>query len=877
MNPHKSKRFECLGVLPAGKPALRSPPNRSLPQARRGLLWRTVLLGVLLIRPSMAAPLCLSGPPMVVAEKAGMMVLWQTGSESDVLGFHLYGFSREGVASRLNPRLMPAAVADGVGAAYRYHDIPGAARYELGLVDTHGRESRVPCVRPALVPQWVRALPEMPLPQIFQRLGPTRLPSSPTAVGNAVAALPPPPFGLFASERERLKITVAEAGIYRLTAAQVADGLGMTVAEAGDRIATRQLRLTCGGQRIAWIPDTNDRALLLYHPGGKTLYSAQAVYWLERGRGLVLPPLEGPEPATAAPDRQAFSETVRFEKDVIGAVFAYNDPDADFWVWDSFNSGESKNTFSFALEAMAAPEGTIPVVVRVVGSSFATHHADVSLNHTLIGSGSFDGKSALSITCNVPAAWVLSGTNTLGLSNATASSSLFYLDYFDVTHRRLFHATRESLWCSAETNSLVTMRGFSNSAVRLVDVSDPRLAREIQGIRVEPEGNADAFSFLPRSARARYYAFSGAAIQTPLALDGWDSPGLKSATNAADYVVITSASLTNALRPLLDWRTRQGRMCRMIEVREIADEFSYGVVTPQAIRTFLAQALTQWRVPPRSVLLGGKGSYDYRNITGTAANLVPVLLVPTSTYLFASDNAFADVTGEDGVPEVALGRLPATTASEMATMVGRIIAYEQDGGGDWTQRALLTADDPDDGGNFPAASESAAAWLPPDWIPQRIYLTQYSVGTARTLLLNALNRQAVLWNYFGHGGMNVLDGGWLGTSDASLLTNGFRAPVLLGMTCFIARHEVPGYISLAETLMTRPNGGLAALWAPTGLSNHNFAQTMNSEFLRARYQRGIQPLGETLRIALASMAQLGVAKDHLQIYTLLGDPGLLMK
>ena len=86
MNPHKSKRFECLGVLPAGKPALRSPPNRSLPQARRGLMWRTVLLGVLLIRPSMAAPLCLSGPPMVVAERTGMTVLWQTGSESDVLG-----------------------------------------------------------------------------------------------------------------------------------------------------------------------------------------------------------------------------------------------------------------------------------------------------------------------------------------------------------------------------------------------------------------------------------------------------------------------------------------------------------------------------------------------------------------------------------------------------------------------------------------------------------------------------------------------------------------------------------------------------------------------------------------------------------------------
>jgi hypothetical protein len=821
----------------------------------------------------------LSGSPVASAGADGTVLAWRTGIELDVAGFNLYRLDGHASKTRLNGTLLLAGVADGVGASYRYRDTAFGRKYQLGIVDGHGVESLVSCVPVASLPEWAQTLPEMATGEVYQRTAPAVGSSGirgALAIAAPASASGPSPKGS-PVEHERLRVTVAESGMYRLTPAQLSL-LGMTKAEVSDRLATRQFRVTTGSQRVAWMTDTNDSALLFYHPGGKTLYSAQTVYWVERGRGLVPPPLAGPGPATAAPSTQSFSDTVRFEKDVIGAVFAYNDPTVDFWVWTGFNGGTKVTVFPIALPAMAEPNGQVSLVARVVGATFLTHQAQFYVSNTLVGAASWYGKSPLSVTCNIPAVLVAGGTNSLAVTNAAANTSICYFDYADATYRRSYTALAECLRCGGETNAVVTVRGFTNSGVRLADVSDPRLVREVQQVAVQPDGGGFALSFAPASATNGYYAFSPGAIQAPLTVDSWDAPGLKSATNAADYLVITSSALTNALQPLLAWRTQQGRVCRMIQVQAIADEFGDGIASPQAIRAFLAHALGQWRIAPRAVLLGGKGSYDYRNDTGTAVNHVPVQLVPTSTYLFSSDNALADVVGNDGVPEVAIGRLPAITAAEMSAMVAKIIAYEQDRGGAWTGRAILTAGVPDSGGNFTGSSETAAAFLPLSLTPQRIYLTQYSVSTARTLLINAINSQAVLWNYFGHGGLNILDsGGLLGISDVSRMTNGWRGPVLLGVTCFIARHEVPNFVTLAETLVKQPGGGLPAAWAPTGLSYDDAATIMCSAILQARYQQGVQPLGEAIRAGLASSAAAGVSIDLIQMFTLLGDPGMVMK
>ncbi len=65
--------------------------------------------------------------------------------------------------------------------------------------------------------------------------------------------------------------------------------------------------------------------------------------------------------------------------------------------------------------------------------------------------------------------------------------------------------------------------------------------------------------------------------------------------------------------------------------------------------------------------LVGRGTYDYRDLRGFGDNLVPTLLVGSPDGLVASDVAFADLSGDDGIPEIALGRLPVVTAADSRT------------------------------------------------------------------------------------------------------------------------------------------------------------------------------------------------------------------
>ena len=75
----------------------------------------------------------------------------------------------------------------------------------------------------------------------------------------------------------------------------------------------------------------------------------------------------------------------------------------------------------------------------------------------------------------------------------------------------------------------------------------------------------------------------------------------------------------------------------------------------------------------------------------------------------ASDDWFVDAN-DDGFADLAMvGRLPARSAGQVATMVSKIIAYEQSGGGAW-QRSVLMVSDRDPAGLVDYAdSERAGA------------------------------------------------------------------------------------------------------------------------------------------------------------------------
>jgi hypothetical protein len=316
------------------------------------------------------------------------------------------------------------------------------------------------------------------------------------------------------------------------------------------------------------------------------------------------------------------------------------------------------------------------------------------------------------------------------------------------------------------------------------------------------------------------------------------------------------------------------------ELEDIYDEFNHGIATPHAIKDFLSYAYQTWRMAPRYVVLVGEGTFDYKDLQGYGDNMVPPLMVGTPYGLVPSDNRFVDVEGDDGVPEMAIGRLPVVTEEELKVYVGKVLAYESSGG-QWTQRVLMVADDPDNGVNFPADSDDVAALLPAAYTAEKVYLSEHTMAEGHQLTLDGINNGAVVMNYIGHGGLNCLaQQGWLGlllTSDMASLTNSDKLPVVTAFTCMVGQYAIPGYDALAEALVLKDGGGSVAVWAPTGLSENTWAKMLDEEFFRTALVDGEKIIGASMLRAMEAYYSRGGDTSMLDVYTLLGDPALELR
>jgi hypothetical protein len=251
---------------------------------------------------------------------------------------------------------------------------------------------------------------------------------------------------------------------------------------------------------------------------------------------------------------------------------------------------------------------------------------------------------------------------------------------------------------------------------------------------------------------------------------------------------------------------------------------------------------------------------------------VPPLLVQSTGGLFPSDNAFADLNG-DGLPEMAVGRIPALTPQALDAYTAKLAAAESVGNPDWARNVLLLADANDGDADFAADSDHVAAHLGPGLTVQAISLQSTPLATARTQLFDSLGNGASLVNYLGHGGLDRLSGsGLLTNADATALANGDRLPVLTAMTCTINRFAVPGIPSLGEALVSNANGGASAVWAPSGLADNAHSRLLAELFYQAASDPADRPLGDLILRAFGAFRTLGGDGSLLQIYNLLGDP-----
>lgn len=815
----------------------------------------------------------------------GVLTEWTTVSEEGTAGFRLLRrSSRTGRFEPAHEGLLAALPGSPQGGTYRFLDEGAWPRepqvYALEEVEADGTRRRY---GPFRVTPWEETAEAPEVVGGYQR-------TPHKAVDRRVRKAAPERTGpeLITAEAGRsraLHLSLRETGLTYVSAASLATASGRSIQQIERQIRNGSVALSKDGLAVAWHPDLrNDgsaEGLFFYGEAPDSLYSNVSVYQLDIHKQGLLMETETVA-GTSGDPADTFPEVRRTERDTFPATAISVDPESDYWFWEFLQGGDATfgvRTFGLeapGVDAAGAAELSVDLYGATTTGLAGEHQVEVRLNGTLLGEVQWEGLAPARATFAVPPGTLLAAGNQVELTariGGGAPYSFVYLEGFDLAWRRAFHAAGEALTFAPDGLPGVTVAGFADSTVRLLDVSDPRRPRWIEGAAVEAEAPSGwRLSFAPEPG-ARYLAAAPAAVRVPLAIRPWESvPKIV----RADYVVIAPSAWRTAAERLASLRRNQGLTATVVTLEQIADTFGHGVPTPQAIRAFLAEA---WRWPrrPRYVALAGQGTLDYRDLLGHGDNVLPPLLVRSAGGLFPSDNRLGDVNG-DGLPEMAVGRIPVLTQSGLHTFIDKLTAYETGVPAEWAGHVLLLSDGPDRGTDFALENNRVAAQLPVPFQAEQIDLGSEALSTARNRLFAGLAAGAGLVNYLGHGGLDRLaSGGLLTSADVAGLNNGDRLPVVTAMTCTVNRFAVPGIPSLGEVLVESPSGGAIAVLGPSGLADSADSRQLAEIFYRRTAERGKLRLGDLILRSYAELRTQGGDESLLDIYNLIGDPALRLR
>ena len=129
--------------------------------------------------------------------------------------------------------------------------------------------------------------------------------------------------------------------------------------------------------------------------------------------------------------------------------------------------------------------------------------------------------------------------------------------------------------------------------------------------------------------------------------------------------------------------------------------------------------------------------------------------------------------------------------------------------------------------------------------------------------------------YVGHAGYDILaDERLLTSADVSGLANHELPTVLTAMTCIAGDFALPFIDSVAEELVRKPEGGAAAAWAHTWMSENDHAVYLAERYYAAVFGGRSSTIGEAITTAMREYEQTSRPQYMLHTYTLLGDPAM---
>jgi hypothetical protein len=718
------------------------------------------------------------------------------------------------------------------------------------------------------------------------------------------------PWGLPASTPNpaQLKIELTETGLYRIDAADLVENLRLSMDAARRLIRTDGLKLTNRGKTVAYLKAADNSALFFYGVALDSIYASANVYWLTIAKGTSVAttsgstggssgdltlPMPAPEQMWTMGAARSFMDSVHVEQNLFAYPAGFHDPEADYWLWRYLIAGDygANGSQLIQVDTPGAIQGkrlSVSLMGMVAIPESLQHHVQVFLNGTLLGDRQWSGgPGACRAEFDIPAGVLVSGANQVEvkalLDGGPFDFSVFAVDAVDLTYERTTTAVDGELQLTAGASGPVRVDGLAGSSASVLDVTDPTTPRLLETVASGDEAGASWVVFVAK-AGGRYLVTTTASAHTPPAMYAsapsvlWNTGGFGFGDRGADYIIITERSLAQAAARLAVNRTLRGLKTMVVTTTDIYDAYNYGIPSPHAIKSFIRAALRTFSTRPTYVVLAGEGSYDYKNYTGNNDSLVPPLMIDTPDGLVASDVSLADFDIPDGVPEVAIGRIPASNEAELDAALAKIAAYESAPAGAWQQSVLLAADNADPAGEFPTDSDNLAATLPASLAVTKAYLGALSRNDLRTVLLGAFANDLFI-NYIGHAAVdNWADEGLLLKADVPLLATSAQLPIVSALTCVVGQFALPGVDSLSETLVKRANTGAIAVFAPTSMQENDDSVRLGTSLVANLFGPSHTVyLGQAVRSALEKGAASGLSRQSLSTYCLLGDPALRVK
>ncbi len=567
------------------------------------------------------------------------------------------------------------------------------------------------------------------------------------------------------------------------------------------------------------------------------------------------------------------------------------------WYWDAVTTNKSTE-FSFDLPKTFSPESETSITMQIYGQApdplSESARLSISVNGTFVINKTISASNKLS-EISIPDNLLHAGSNKVVMRLYFHVEPVNKSDYLV---QKLVFNWRQSLadpvaFAKDDLTFELPQKQTTFSTNR-VDNEDLLMATTRQPFQIfKPLVTTETLLFdigAKTNNSYRLYCDNYLSMPQPVQVNDFSQFDID---NGFDTIYIAPKSFRSVLSLLADHRAKQGSHILIVDTETVFDHFSYGIKSPDGIRSFLMWAFYRLPAPKlQNVLLVGEAS-DYKLPDHDLTNLdpmqdmLPVWNGPRSTSP-RGDFEYSQLTGNDPIADICVGRIPVKTTDELSAVIEKIFAYENAPLGTWNLDSVFTYDDNDEFpkiinevlkvGSVPFESIVKIPQADFYYLPNAKVTYRKRAYGATEHLLKTFDVGSAVMNFFGHGGPNL----WthermLHLSDVASLSNAPRLPLVTCSSCDTAWIDYPiqpVQTSLGEKLITNPNGGAIGVFAPVSGASPYEHQNLMAQLSIALWKYNVKKLGQLAMVARNLYYVQTNTSSLIQQYVLLGDPAL---